>query len=171
MPTAADGSAYIGTLADRYGSSRRANQVREKFTVSGGNRSVSKAHVRVKRISGAGDLVMTLETLAGTLLAQAKVPATSIAVGAMPPGSLQGDTWAHVTFPAPATLTNGQAYALRLWTDAATTYTAVPIQEGTPKGLMSRAFRDGDPQRTTDAGTNWANLDPYWATDLQFWLD
>jgi|SRR6185436_17900146 len=166
-----DGSAYIGTLADRYGLiSGPSNMVRETFKVSGGDRTVSKAHVRVKRISGTGDL--TIDLLAGTTPARtATVPVNQIAVGAMPPGSLQGDTWAHVTFSSPITLVNGQSYSLRLFTPAGTTYTAVPIQQGSVKGLASRQFTDGDPQRTTDGGANWANLDPYWATDLQFWLD
>ena len=110
-----DGSAYIGTLADRFGLiNGTANMVREKFTVSGGNRTVSKAHVRLKRISGTGNLVVRLESGTGTVLGQATVPSSSIAVGAAPPGNLQGDTWAHVTFPAPIVLTNGQTYALRL---------------------------------------------------------
>jgi len=167
-----DGQAYIGTLADRFGLiNGSANMVRERFTVSGGNRTVSKAHVRVKRISGSGNLLVRLESGTGTVLGQATVPSSSIAVGAMPPGSLQGDTWAHVTFPAPIVLTSGQTYALRLSTDAATTYTAVPIQQGTSKGLQSRVFGDGDGQRTTDGGANWADLYAYDSVDLQFWLD
>jgi len=167
-----DGQAYIGTLADRFGQvNGTANMVRERFTVSGGNRTVSKAHVRLKRISGSGNLLVRLEAGSGTVLGQATVPSSSIAVGATPPGNLQGDTWAHVTFPSPIVLTNGQPYALRLSTDASTTYTVVPIQQGTSKGLQSRVFADGDGQRTTDGGANWANLYPYDSVDLQFWLD
>jgi len=167
-----DGSAYIGTLADRFGLiNGTASMVRERFTVSGGNRTVSKAHVRLKRISGSGNLLVRLESGTGTVLGQATVPSSSIAVGAMPPGNLQGDTWAHATFPSPIVLTNGQPYALRLSTDAATTYTAVPIQQGTSKGLQSRVFGDGDAQRTTDGGANWADLYAYDKTDLQMWLD
>lgn len=167
-----DGSAYIGTLADRFGLiNGSANMVRELFKVSGSNRTVGKAHVRVKRISGTGSLVMALVNANGTVIASGSVPATQIAVGAAPPGNLSGDTWAHATFAAPATLTAGQAYSLRLSTDGATTYTAVPLQQGTSKGLLSRVFGDGDGQRTTDGGANWANLYPYDSVDLQFWLD
>jgi hypothetical protein len=44
-----DGQAYIGTLADRFGQINGSlNMAREKFTVSGGDRT-SRAHVRVKR--------------------------------------------------------------------------------------------------------------------------
>jgi len=169
-----DGQAYIGTLADKYGLISGASKMaRERFTVSGGDRVVKAAHVRCRRISGTGALVMRLEKADGTVLQQATVAAAGIAVGVLPgPGTaLQGDTWAHVAFPAPATLVNGQAYALRLSTDASTTYTVVPIQQGSVKGLQSRQFTDGDPQRTTDGGANWGNLDPNWPSDLQFWLD
>ena len=77
-----DGQAYIGTLADKYGLvNGSAKMVREKFTVSGGNRQIQKAHVRVKRISGSGDLVLTLEKQDGTLLAQGRVAASAIPVG------------------------------------------------------------------------------------------
>jgi len=166
-----DGSAYIGTLADSFGKINGTSMVRELFKVSGGDRTVTKAHVRLKRISGTGGLVMALVNAAGAVLQSATVPATAIALGAAPPGNLFGDTWAHATFPAAVPLVNGQSYSLRLSTDAATTYTAVPLQQGTSKGLASRVFGDGDGQRTTDGGANWANLYPYDSVDLQFWMD
>lgn len=169
-----DGQAYIGTLWDKYGLiSGGASMVRERFSTKAA-RTVAKAHVRVKRISGTGALVVRLERGDGTVIGQAAVPSSSIAVGTVPNGSassLAGDTWAHVTFPSPITLDAGQTYSLRLSTDASTTYTAVPIQQGTSKGLASRVFADGDGQRTTDAGANWSNLYAYDAVDLQFWLD
>jgi hypothetical protein len=169
-----DGQGYIGTLADRYGNiAGTSDMSRERFTVSGGSRTVTKAHVRTRRISGTGPLTIALVSAAGAVLASATVPATSIPTGSVPgPGAaLQGDTWAHVTFPAPVVLTSGQSYALRLSTDAASRYTVVPLQQGTSKGLASRVFADGDGQRSTDGGTNWANLYPYDSVDLQWWVD
>jgi hypothetical protein len=76
-----------------------------------------------------------------------------------------------VPFVSSHVLANGSAYNLRLSTDAATRYTAVPIQQGTSKGLASRVFADGDGQRTTDGGSSWANLYPFDSTDLQMWLE
>ena len=67
-------------------------------------------------------------------------------------------------------LANGSAYNLRLSTDGATRYTAVPIQEGTSKGLPARA----SPTATASAHRrrlSWANLYPFDSTDLQFWLE
>jgi hypothetical protein len=169
-----DGQAYIGTLADRYGLINGANNMaREKFTVSGGDRQVQKAHIRCRRISGTGPLTVALVNGDGSLIISGTVASSQVATGVLPgPGAaLQGDTWAHVTFATPTFLTNGKTYALRLSTDAATTYTVVPLQQGTSKGLASRVFADGDGQRTTDGGANWANLYPYDSVDLQFWLD
>ena len=65
---------------------------------------------------------------------------------------------------------NGQTYNLRLSTAAGTEYTAVPIQEGTPRGLLSRRFTDGDGQHTTDGGSTWQNLYLYDPADLQFYF-
>lgn len=166
-----DGSAYIGTLADKFGLvSGSQNMVRERFT-PGAAMTVTKAHVRVKRISGTGPLVVALQSGSGTMIEAVSVPSGSIAQAAAPPGNLAGDTWAHVTFAAPHTLDAGASYSLRLSTDGSTTYTLVPIQQGTSKGLASRVFGDGDSQRTTDGGANWSNLYPYDYVDLQFWLD
>jgi hypothetical protein len=170
-----DGQAYIGTLWDRAGIvNGAASMVRERFTLSGGDRTVKAAHVRLKRISGTGGLLVRLERGDGTPLQSVTVPAASIALGAKPDGStasLGGDTWAHALLPAPAALANGQPYSLRLSTDGATTYCLVPLRQGTSKGLASRVFGDGDGQRTTDSGANWANLYPYDSVDIQFWLD
>ncbi len=169
-----DGQGYIGTLWDRYGLvSGSSNMVRERFTVSGGDRSVSSAHVRVKRIAGTGALVLRLEKSDGTVIESVSVPASVVALGQVPNGSassLAGDTWVTATFSSAHVLANGQTYSLRVSTDSATQYTAVPIQEGTPKGLLSRRFTDGDGQRTTDGGSSWSNLYLYSPADLQFYL-
>lgn len=166
-----DGSAYIGTLADKFGIvSGGQNMVRERFTPRAAL-TVAKAHVRVKRIGGIGPLLVALTDAAGTVLTSAGVPSSAIAQGSAPPGNLAGDTWAHAAFAAPRILDAGVPYSLRLSTDASTTYTAVPIQQGTSKGLASRVFGDGDGQRTTDGGANWSNLYAYDYVDLQFWLD
>lgn len=168
-----DGQGYIGTLWDMYGRiSGSVNMVRERFTPTTTS-TIQKAHVRLKRISGTGALVLRLEKADGSVVEQITVPSSAIAIGLLPDGSassLAGDTWVHATFGAPHTINSGQAYNLQLSTDAATLYTAVPIQEGGSKGLSSRRFTDGDGQRTTDSGANWSNLYLYDSVDLQFYL-
>ena len=170
-----DGQGYIGTLWDRYGNiAGSTDMTRERFTIVGGAKTVASAHVRLKRISGTGALVVRLENGDGSLIESVSVPASGIAIGQVPDGSagsLAGDTWVTVPFVSSHVLANGSAYNLRLSTDGATRYTAVPVQQGTSKGLASRVFADGDGQRTTDGGSNWANLYPFDSTDLQFWLE
>jgi hypothetical protein len=170
-----DGQAYIGTLWDEYGLvNGAASMVRERFTVSGDDRMVTTAHVRLKRTSGTGALIVRLEKGDGTLIESVSVPSSAIAVGQIPDGSassLAGDTWVTAPFAASHVLTTGQTYNLRLSTDAGTTYTVVPIQEGGSAGLLSRRFTDGDGQRTTDGGTSWSNLYSHDSVDVQFWLD
>ena len=147
---------------------------RERFTIAGGAKTVASAHVRLKRISGNGALVVRLENGDGSLIESVSVPASGIAIGQVPDGSagsLAGDTWVTVPFVSPHVLANGSAYNLRLSTDSSTRYTAVPIQQGTSKGLASQVFADGDGQRTTDGGSTWANLYQFDSTDLQFWLE
>jgi hypothetical protein len=51
---------------------------------------------------------------------------------------------------------------------------AVPVQEGTTKGMFSRCFTDGDGQKTTDGGVGWVYLYQYLDNgrqDLQFYFD
>lgn len=170
-----DGVNYIGSLADAYGSiSGSANKVREHFRVSGSSRTVSAVSVKVKRISGTGSLTIKLQKGDGTLIDWGTVAAGSIPLGRLPTGgtsaALSGNTWATVNFGASYTLAAGQTYDLVLSTTSGTQYIAVPVQEGTTKGLRSRAFTDGDGQKTTN-GSSWANL-YQWTdvarTDLQF---
>jgi hypothetical protein len=170
-----DGMGYIGAMGQYYGSISGPSMVREHFTVSNGNRTVSSASVKVKRISGLGQLSIRLETGDGTIVESGVIVATAIPVGNLPASDgdasvLGGNTWATVTFPSPYTLASGSTYNLVLSTTSDTRYVAVPVQEGTDKGLLSYRFTDGDGQRTTDGGSTWANLYLWGDTDLQFYF-
>lgn len=169
-----DGLNYIGSLGDSYGSiSGASNKVREHFTVAGSSRTISAVSVKVKRISGSGALTIRLQKGDGTLIASGSVAASNIALGSLPSGSassLAGNTWATVSFGSSHVLSSGSTYDLVLSTVAGTQYIAVPVQEGTTKGMRSKAFTDGDGQKTTN-GSSWANLYPFpeiARTDLQF---
>ncbi len=165
-----DGFAYVGTLWPNWGSISGSAMVREHITVSGGNRTVTSAGVKLKRISGSSALTIRLENGDGSLIEAVDVPASSIPTGATPSGSvagLSGNTWAKVTFATSHVLANGATYNLRVSTAADTQYAAIPVQEGTSQGMLSPCFRDGDGQKTSN-GTSWANL--YTGVDLQFYL-
>jgi hypothetical protein len=143
--------------------------------VSGGDRTVTSASVRVKRISGTGPLTISLESGGGTPIDSVTVPADAIPLGQLPASdgdetTLGGNTWASGAFASPHLLADGETYSLRLSTLTGTQYVAVPVQEGTSKGLASFRFTDGDGQETTDAGSTWSSLYPYDDVDLQFYL-
>ncbi len=163
-----DGMAYIANIIELYGTVSGSASVREHFTVSGENRTVTKASVRVRRTSGSSPLTIRLETGAGTLIEAVDVPASSIAASA-PGGDNGGSVWVTVTFSSPHTLANGTAYNLRLATASGTTYTSAPIREGTDVGLLSPAFRDGSGQSSSN-GTSWADLYAYSPVDIQFYF-
>jgi hypothetical protein len=170
-----DGMGYIGAMGEYYGSiSGSSDMVRERFTVSGGSRTISSANVKVKRISGTSPLTLLLEEGDGTLIESVDVPARSIALGSLPLGEgaaeLGGNSWASAAFATPHVLSYGQTYDLRLSTTSDTQYIAVPVQEGTDKGLASFRFTDGDGQGTTDGGSTWTNLYEYGYVDLQFYV-
>ena len=163
-----DGMAYVANIIELYGSVSGTASVREHFTVSGGNRTVTKASVRVRRSSGSSPLTIRLETGTGTLIDSATVPASSVPATA-PGGDNGGSVWVTVTFPSAHTLVNGTAYNLRLTTTSDTTYTSAPIREGTDVGLLSPAFRDGSGQSSSN-GTSWADLYAYSPVDIQFYF-
>ena len=171
-----DGMGYIGAMGQYYGlTSGLSSMVREHFRVSGGDRTVTSASVKVKRISGTSPLTIRLETGDGTLIESGLISASVISLGNLPTSDgdasiLGGNTWAEVTFLSPHALANGATYNLVLSTASDTQYVAVPVQEGTDKGLLSYRFTDGDGQRTTNGGSTWANLYLWGYTDLQFYL-
>ena len=164
-----DGMSYIGAMIDKYVIiSGPANMARERFTVSGGDRTVTTAAVRVRRTSGSSPLTIRLETGDGTLIEEGTVAASSIPASA-PGGDNGGAVWATVVFASPHALANGSTYHLRVSTAPDTQYTTFPVQEGTPKGLLSYRFTDGTGQRTTD-GSSWADIYGRSPADLQFYL-
>ena len=163
-----DGMAYIENIIALYGTVSGTASVREHFTVSGGNRTVSSASVRVRRSGGSAPLTLRLETGTGTLIEAGDVPASSVPVSAAG-GDNGGSVWVTVTFATPHNLASGTAYNLRLTTASGTTYTAAPIREGTDQGLQSYAFRDGSGQGSSN-GTSWADLYAYSPVDLQFYF-
>jgi len=173
-----DGMNYIGAMGNYYGSISGSSMVREHFTVSGSARTVTSAAVKVKRISGTSPLTIRLETGSGALIEAVAIPSSSIALGNLPASdgdasTLGGNTWAIANFLSSHVLANGASYNLVLSSPADTQYIAVPVQEGTTKGMFSRAFTDGDGQGTRDGGSTWPYLYPYLATarqDLQFYL-
>ncbi len=173
------GQAYYEAMIDKFGTISGGGMVREVFTVSGGNRTIQKAGLRVRRGSGSSPLVLTLETSGGSVLATASSSNSTSISATSPGGDNGGSVWATVTFSAPITLTNGTSYSLRASAASGTTYYSHPIRSGTPPGFLtgqdfnSYSFRDGSGsggggQYTT--GSGWSALYAYAPQDLQFYL-
>jgi hypothetical protein len=164
-----DGLGYYEAMILNYGVvSGASSMVRERFTASGGNRTVTTASVRVRRTSGSSPLTVRLENGDGSLIESATIPASSIAVSA-PGGDTGGAVWATVTFATAHTLANGATYNLRLSTASDTQYTTVPLRAGIDHGLNSYVFTDGTGQSTTD-GSTWTDLYQWAHEDLQFYF-
>lgn len=175
-----DGQGYIEAMIAMYGLvSGPDTMVRERFTVSGEDRLISSASVRVKRTGGSSPLVLRLETAAGALIDSATIPASAVPLSSMDARML-GSAWVTGSFGTAQRLVNGSTYHLTLVTAADTTYAMVPLREGTdsgeiggpgqPTGFRSTRFTDGDGQKTTDGGSTWAYLYQWSPVDLQFYL-
>jgi hypothetical protein len=164
-----DGQSYYEAMIARYATiSGASNMAREHFTVSGGDRTVGSASLRLRRSSGTSPLIMTLETSAGVAIESVRVPAASVPVSA-PGGDNGGAVWVTANFSSPHVLSNGSSYNLRISTASGTTYTTFPVRAGTDKGFGAYAFSGGTGQSTTN-GSTWTDLYLKSHQDLQFYL-
>jgi hypothetical protein len=164
-----DGQSYFEAMIDRYATiSGPSMMAREHFTVSGGDRTVESASLRLRRSGGTSPLVMTLETAAGVSMESVTVPAASIPVSA--PGEDDGGAvWVTAGFTSPHVLSDGASYNLRVSTASGTTYTTFPVRAGTDKGIGGFAFSGGTGQSTTN-GSTWKALYLWSHQNLQFYF-
>lgn len=134
-------------------------QVREAFTVTGGNHTVSKVSLRI--VSGSGGLAVRLETGSGTLIEQGTM-VTSPA----------GNNWMDYTFSSPLVLTQGQSYNLVF--SSSGSYNVFPIRRGSTYGFSALTyFSDGVAQ--FNPGSGWVGWDDAGVNnrqeqDLQFYF-
>jgi hypothetical protein len=164
-----DGSSYYEAMIANYATISGTSQMaREQFTVSGGNKTVTSASVRVRRTSGTSPLVMTLETSAGSAIESVSVPAANVPTSA-PGGDTGGAVWVTAKFAASHVLSNGSSYHLKISTASGTSYTTFPVRAGTDKGFASYAFPDGTGQATTN-GSSWTDMYAYSHEDMQFYF-
>ncbi len=144
------GQGYMEVWIDAPASVSGTSQVRETFTVSGGDRSVHGAFVRVSRTSGTSPLTVRLEQADGTLIEQQPIP--SSAFGAT------DATWAGALFASPHVLKSGTAYHLVLSSPTDTVYSAFGVRRGASYSFVPPTFfGDGFGQFTTD-GTTWVGF-------------
>jgi hypothetical protein len=143
--------------------------VRETITVSGTQKNVASATVRVARISGSDPLLVRLENGDGTLIEQGEIPAASI-----PLTSPASYAWATFTFSSAHTLLPGQTYHLQFGAASTSRYQAFPIRKGLDYGFQNTTyFPDGYAQfNQTGTWVGWTQWGVSNRTDgdLQFYF-
>lgn len=173
-----DGSAYVqGSIADsgQYAVLDGANKrARERFTVSGGSRTVSTVYVRVGKQSGTGNLTIALKNSAGSTLATTTVAAASIPTATPGVDPMDNGAWVGGALSSSVVLTDGAQYDLELSAGASTQFSVAPMlyTDGSSVHMGSRAFREGAAQKTVD-GSTWTEIvsgGPPYGQNLQFYF-
>ncbi len=124
-----------------------AKSVREKITVTGGNKNISELNIRLKKISGTDPLTYKIIKSDGSILEQGSIPATSI--------STSSHSWVRSVFPSQKQLLNGQTYFLTFSSPSSSIYEAYPIRQGSGYSFPATTyFSDGLAEYTAD-GTTW----------------
>lgn len=133
------------------------NQVRETFTVTGGDRFVNEVWVTIQKIgTPIAPLNIRLETTGSVPITQVIIPPSSISTVFLTNG------WASAIFPTSITLVNGFSYNLVLSDPAdigGNGYQIYPIQDATTTTAFPPAtvFSDGHYQNTID-GITWTDF-------------
>lgn len=135
------------------------DMVRERFTVSGGDKTVTALGACLSRFSGSGVLSMRLETGTGTEIETVTVPAASIAVNSASQYPRGAQTRVSANLVTPRTLTSGQTYNLRLSAASGTVYRTHSLRKGSAYGFTtSTYFADGVGQKSSNGGSSWTGV-------------
>lgn len=165
-----DGNGYLGIINGSHGSiTDTTTMVRERFTVTGGDRTATDIYWKIGRVSGSDLVTVRLETGAGSLIEEGTFADSGTNIPASTPSPTPVNTqgqWCHRQLDTPRTLTNGSTYNVRLSCPATSTYYSTALTGGIfPEGgspaeydFASRRFTDGVGQKTTDSGSNWDDL-------------
>lgn len=141
--------AYIG------GSS----MARERFTVSGGSRTVTGVGCGLTRISGSGALSVRLETGAGSEIETVTFASSSIPIKTGDGEGRGSITTVYADFATSHVLSNGSTYNVRLSAPSGTTYRINSLRKGGAYGFSSSTyFSDGYGQKTTNSGSTWTGV-------------
>jgi len=168
-----DGQIYFGQTAT-YSEISGTKMVRERFTVSGGNRRINKAGFRIAHAAGTGNVTIQIEDAGGTVLRSGTIASSNWPI--VPPlneNNLYGSRWGVVTFPE-ITLVSGQTYNLRVSCPSGTVFWTHNLHEhdtfdSYPDLWGARGFSDGVGQRTND-GTTWTNIYEWAPNDAQCFM-
>lgn len=156
-----------------------SKMVREKITVSGGNKIVTGVGIRALRSLGNSPLNVTIENSSNQILNSISIPASSFISGRGPDFISPTDwddlgspaKYTYANFNSPVNLTNGQTYYLKFSTASDSTYWTWVNRKLISYGYdPATYFKDGVAQFTRD-GSTWVNLGRSKGDqDLQFYL-
>jgi len=157
--------------------------LRERFTVSGGDRTVTRLYVRPAKQSGTDPLIVSIRDSVGNVIETFSISASSLPTFTVPAvnGQGTGGVWIGLVLSQPRILQNGQTYEVRFSTASGSLKSVTPIhhtQDNTTDAsseplktrLQSYAFRDGTAQRSTNGGTSWSSLYSSTPTSLPWFL-
>jgi hypothetical protein len=161
------GMGYVEVWSENPKSISGTSAVRETFTVSGNDRTISTVAVRLRRLSGDQPLTMRFEKADGILMSQGTISASSIHTAY---------SWIRFKFHSKQRLIAGQSYNLILLAPARTCYDTYAIRKGSSSNdwfTSNTSFSDGYSQFTT--GSNWLGWDMWGQSnrkdgDLQFYF-
>jgi hypothetical protein len=174
---ASDGIGYMEAWQRVQPAIGGTKKVRERFTVTGSNRTVTQVSVRLKRdgSAGSGALTVRLEDGSGNAIDEGTIPASAFPIGSQVDGSGNHNAWGTFRFSTTRTLVRGETYHLVLSAPSGTTFRAQPIREGVDYGFdPATYFADGTGQY--DAGSGWRGFDQPGGSsnsdqgDLQFYF-
>ena len=158
------------------------SMVRERFTVSGGDKTVTGAYVRLARLSGSGNIDLRLENDSGTNIETVSVDGSGLTAGTFGDPNDPYHVYVGGAFGSSHVLTNAATYRLRISCGAATFY-ARPVFFGQgyqvwDQGITPQSwhFEDGisgtygGGEYTTNSGGTWTPMYQWLPQDLQFYF-
>jgi hypothetical protein len=161
------GMGYMEVWSKNPKSISGKSAVREIFTVTGNDRTISTVAVRLRRMSGDQPLTIKLEKADGILLTQGTISSSSIS---------SAYSWIRCKFHSKQRLSAGQSYNLILSAPTSTRYETYAIRKGSSSHewfTSNSCFPDGYSQFTT--GGDWIGWDMWGQAnrndgDLQFYF-
>ncbi len=161
------------TRPEGIGDTENGRMFRERFTVTGGDRTVSEVGIRVQKAAGTTELLWARLLHGFEVITFAVSAAGAVPVGSTSPRDLGTDSrWVVEALDESVTLEDGETYALEF--SSSGRYLSWGIRKGTAFGYHpSTCFPDGEGEYSTD-GTTWhsmlANGGQEHQTDVQCFL-
>ena len=171
------GQGYVNVLKRDAFEVSGDRMVRQRFTVSGGDRTVNTLWFRTLHTAGNGGLTGTVSNGQGTELMSVTIPAGETPLGGL--GSEYATAaidsmWARIPLPEPLTLRDGQSYFVTFSAPSGTTHEVVALQDGSFRYGYSGTSTFTDGYAESNDGSGWSRWlkrgEPSSWADLSFYF-